>query len=1212
MRSLLSNNRKKSIYLLFILLVFNLIFHPMLFNSFNSTFKPNKRADAPTPINSSSSIEDSKITIQYTPSTNFIVNMPSYRPDGDLYIAQIAMDDDTPLTTVPPGWNLIENGYRGSFGEDVRLATYWKIGNSEPSSYTWGVSYGYYEIWIGVIYRINSFDTNNPIHQSALTTGVSSNPTAPSIITTIDDCLVLQMFASDDDWSVSGWPSGTVPLFQNNAGYNTLTSATAAFNKTAAGSTGSGTFTIPSSEKWVGISIAIAPLPDSTPPTYSDLVEIPDYPLELGDTQVIRINTTDPSGINQVLIDFEDLNHSMTYINGDMWEYNSWIPTSVGNKSYTIWMEDNNNNWNSTSGLIIVIDTTAPTYSNIIESADPLPLGQNETISVKVFDSPGSGIDQVLLEYNDPTPKNHTMQNFSGSTWSWSNWKPILEGIYYYKIYMIDYRKNLNVSAIYNFTVISSEAPVIENITESSDPLELGDIITIKADVFDIETYVTNVLIEIESINYTMNVPFGGGNTYNFTWTKNAVGIIIYTIHANDTGNNWNKLTSSFDIIDSTLPNIANLSIGSTLLELGDSFNISVDVWDLSSIKQVRIQFEGNNLPMIWQEGNTYFRDFLKPSKAGILPFTILVQDNNDNWNTSLNNITVEDTISPSYSDLIENPNPVELGTQLSISISVSDIAGIKKVLLEYEALNHSMSYYGENRWSYDTWVPNRIGNYSYTIHMIDNNNNYNSTYGSIVFQDTIAPAYDLEAPDTLELGNTADIKIEIFDFAGINKTLIEFEGSNHSMSIYYGNIWQYNSWKPLSCGNYSYKIYIEDNSGNSNYTERNIDVEDTIAPSAPIITNAPSGDVSGVLIFDWLDGNDPSGISNYILIIDNETDPDITPGCVYNFSISNTGSESSFFELKEHLSQGRYYFFLYQIDGVGHQSEYTMGSFSIVTLADPFFMNLIIIVVVLLSVIGVSLTIIIARRRMKKKILPSREIIPLKLIISHVNKILSSDFDSIKKERPKKKSKKIIEKQNLSIDEEMLKNRIDRIKKFGDELFAEGAYLEAQKQFEFAEKVLLRMGKKDIALEFSNLRISIKHLAEEREKKLELLEIEKLGKDSLAIFELYNDLIELSLRLKDVEIADIYQSELIQLFQADEKNLKNLEYQRFKLYKQANSYMEAKTYEKSAELYEKCEKISEFLVKLGKDKEIKNVEEFRERIKECLKRASQLNNNGS
>jgi len=1202
-------NRKFLILLFLLFLISNLFTLTFLSHKYliveDSDDKSDQITNVPVSLKTSFTIESTNITKETENSYSFVVDMPSFRPDGDLYIAQIAMDSTSGLSSVPSGWTEIEIEVKKLGGAGVLFATYWKIGNSEPATYIW--SSWTSNLWVGAIHRISGFDPDNPIHTSFVTTGKSENPTAPSVTTTIDECLILRMFgAIDGSTNSTYWPSGTTPIFQDDCGSDPLMNAAAYHTQSLAGNTGTAQFTMGGAGKWVAITIAIKPgAEENIPPIYSNLIESAD-PLELGETETIRINTSDPSGINQVRIEFEGSNESMTYLSGDMWRYNSWTPSSVGNYSYTIWMEDNYNNWNSTSGSIMVIDTIAPTYSDLIESADPLPLGQNETISIRVFDS-GSGVNQVILEYG---PSNHTMKNVT-NTWSWSNWRPLSEGTYPYKIYMEDNQNNWNATDVFNITVSNSTAPIIGNPTESPNPLELGNNITITVDVFDIETNVSIVLIELMGVNYTMNNT--SGNTFEHTWTRSTVGIVKYTIHANDTDNNWNKLTGSFDIIDTTSPNYANLteSLGGEL-ELGDTLTVAIDTFDLSGIKHVSIEYEGNN-HLMSSEGNTWQHDLWTPSSTGIHIYTISIEDNNNNWNFTIGNITVQDTISPRFSDLIESGDPIELGTQLTITITVSDLADIKSVLLECEGSNHTMANIGGQSWQYNSWMPNRVGNYSYAIYMEDNNNNHNSTNGSIAFQDTISPVYSslFESADPLELGNAETIFIEIDDFSGINKSLIEFEGSNHTMSNIYGNIYQYNSWTPSIWTVYQYIIYMEDNSGNSNVAGGNITVQDTTPPSQPIFTNAPSGDVSGVLTFDWLDGSDPSGISYYILMIDNESNPYITQGYVLMSNITNIGSESSYYELHESLASGSYYYFLIQIDGVGHQSSFTTGTFTMISVdnGNNEFMFFLIIGIIGASVIVSVTTIVVVKRKIQKSGLPRREKIPLKIILSHIDNISKSSQISEKTEiqkpkKQKKNNKAILQKESFN-DEELMA-RINKIKTYGEKLLTEGAYLEAQKQFEFAENILLKIGKNEEALLFSDLTIGIKELSEERDEILKMLEKEKLGIDSLKIFDLYYNLIELSEKLKDYDSADMYLSELTQFYQNEQTMLKDLEYQRFKLYKLANSLTEEKNFEKSIGLYEKCERISQFLVHFGRENEKNNVKKFREKINECLSKAAQ------
>ncbi|MHA2288936.1 MAG: hypothetical protein ACXABG_09115, partial [Promethearchaeota archaeon] len=627
MFKIVRNNKKVEILLFLLILICNIYTLPLLSQNYTIKEDNDKTSDQiinkPEFLKSSSTIESTTISKRTFYSYNFVINMPSSRPDGDLYIAQITVDNDFISFTVPNGWTEIEHGERGGSGPDVTLATYWKIGSSEPSSYTWSSSVSV--LWVGAIHRISSFDSNDPIHVSDISTGESANPTSPSVTTSVDESLILRMFGALDDNGVSSWPSGTTQIFQDDCGFDTVMTAAAYHTQSSAGSTGTAQFTRGVFRRWVATTIAISPEPDSKPPIFSNLVESAD-PLELGQTETIRINASDPSGINQTIIGFGGSNHSMTFISGDMWQY-SWIPNTVGIHSYTIWIEDNYGNWNSTGGSINVVDTKAPTYSDLIESADPLQLGQNETISIKIYDSPGSGVNQTLLEYGST---NHTMKFLGGDTWSWSNWRPSIAGTHFYKVYMQDMQNNWNETRTHNITVILATAPSIENLTESVNPLELGNNLTINVDVVDLETTVSSVLIELESVNYTMTNT--NGNTYEFNWTRGWVGIVIYTIHANDTENYWNKLTGSFDIVDTTKPSFTMLLESQNLIELGDIEFITINATDLTGIKQARIEYDGYNHSMGHLVGDTWESDPWIPTSTGIHMYTIFIEDNNNNW----------------------------------------------------------------------------------------------------------------------------------------------------------------------------------------------------------------------------------------------------------------------------------------------------------------------------------------------------------------------------------------------------------------------------------------------------------------------------------------------------------------------------------------------------------------------------------------------------
>ncbi|MFX0105323.1 MAG: hypothetical protein ACFE75_07525, partial [Candidatus Hodarchaeota archaeon] len=427
---------------------------------------------------------------------------------------------------------------------------------------------------------------------------------------------------------------------------------------------------------------------------------------------------------------------------------------------------------------------------------------------------------------------------------------------------------------------------------------------------------------------------------------------------------------------DTTPPSYSNLIESADPLELGNTEVISIDVTDASGINQVIIQFEGSNHSMANIGGNTWQYDSWIPSSIGTYPYTIFMEDNNNNWGFVSGSIEViegdSDTTPPSYSNLIESADPLELGNTEVISIDVTDASGINQVIIQFEGSNHSMANIGGNTWQYDSWTPTSIGNYIYTISMEDNNNNWGFVSGSVQVIDTNPPTCIILTNNTtpLELGNSKLIMVKAQDNSGINQVLIEYEGLTDYMTSLGGDVWQYKDFFPSNIGDCVYTIHIEDNNHNWNKATGSIEVRDTTAPEAPLLINYPSGEVKGSITFDWEDGYDPSGIIYYRLIIDNESNPLITPGNIFEVKIENIGSESSYFELEVPLKVGAYYYFLYQIDGAGHESSSTNGTFTVISLSNenknqgitvPIFWWLLIIGAV------VSVSTIIAVKRIKK-----------------------------------------------------------------------------------------------------------------------------------------------------------------------------------------------------------------------------------------------------
>gem|GEM_PF-1067765 len=96
----------------------------------------------------------------------------------------------------------------------------------------------------------------------------------------------------------------------------------------------------------------------------------------------------------------------------------------------------------------------------------------------------------------------------------------------------------------YDFTTFTmsvdySNYPTISNLADTPDPVPLGYIVNITADITDSDNNLDSVLVNINGTNYTMSQYSVSGTTHSYyveiNTTGFALGVLTYTIYANDT-----------------------------------------------------------------------------------------------------------------------------------------------------------------------------------------------------------------------------------------------------------------------------------------------------------------------------------------------------------------------------------------------------------------------------------------------------------------------------------------------------------------------------------------------------------------------------------------------------------------------------------------------------------------------------------------------------
>lgn len=197
-------------------------------------------------------------SVELTPATALApgieVSVPASTAEGDKLLAVCWRDTQDTWTPDEAGWTEVEqiNGPTSahpSVAVFVRTAT-----ASEPASYIFTGTITARRA--AAIARITGHDPDNDFNASASASGASTSIDCPTVTTTINDALVLRIYAANAN-NVPTPPTGTVHVNETRGG--TVSYGFVAQSQATAGATGTATFTQSSSNEYQAITVAIAP-----------------------------------------------------------------------------------------------------------------------------------------------------------------------------------------------------------------------------------------------------------------------------------------------------------------------------------------------------------------------------------------------------------------------------------------------------------------------------------------------------------------------------------------------------------------------------------------------------------------------------------------------------------------------------------------------------------------------------------------------------------------------------------------------------------------------------------------------------------------------------------------------------------------------------------------------------------------------------------------
>lgn len=590
---------------------------------------------------------------------------------------------------------------------------------------------------------------------------------------------------------------------------------------------------------------------------------------------VYKIRLNDPSGPAEVYINTRD---------------------KAGNNSYKSY--DNLLEINNPDG-----DFAAPTVDNVSVNLKEATVGDTIEIRADIKDD-NSGVSNVSTIVFDATGDGVVVEfNYDEKSGQWVGYYEITSrtrpGVRDIEFTIEDYAGNVDwhtSTSVFKVTNLDGdfEAPKLQNIEVTSEQVNVGDILTIEAEVSDNKSGVDSVHAEISDVEgrsqwvyfyYNSRTGKWEGQVYissnfrNGQWTVSSVGL-------GDKEGNYDTVDSNIVFTvnnpdgDFEAPTITNITFSDTQLNVGDKVTITADVNDVGTgVKEVNgnfyfgytskeVQFVYDPSLKIWV--GTYIVQ--ENDMDGIGEFYLEASDFNDNetyfWYENPVSISNPngDFTPPTLETFEASPQEVNVGEKVNFTVKANDdqsgIAVVKvdsNIGTQYLRFNPTTGLWEGSKTVSSTTPP---GEHGVHVYLIDKKGNEYSDYfeGAMVVQnnegDFTAPTltslnidsttYNVGDTITIEVGATDD-QSAVTKVTGVignyySSRLVELT-FDQSKGVWIGD---YTFTEQDQPGNLLVNALLEDEVGNTIFTEENVSFElinekyDSLPPEISQINVSP------------------------------------------------------------------------------------------------------------------------------------------------------------------------------------------------------------------------------------------------------------------------------------------------------------------------------------------------------------------------------------
>jgi hypothetical protein len=519
--------------------------------------------------------------------------------------------------------------------------------------------------------------------------------------------------------------------------------------------------------------------------------------------------------------------------NGSSWS--GWEPYGTskawslisgdGTKTVYVQYRDNIGNISTPYNDSIVLDTTAPTGSIVVNGGAPYATSTSVSLGLSASD-PTSGVDDM---------------RFLNEGSSWTSWEPYAptkswtlptpDGS---KTVYVQYRDNVgHVSTSYSDSIILDRAPPAGSILiDGGATYANSTSVALGLSATDATSGVDAMRFSNNGSSWSSWEPYTTGKAW--TLSPGDGGKTVYVQYQDNAGNVSGSYSDGI-VLDTTAPSGSILVDGGATYATSTAVSLGLSASDgLSGMDAMRFSNNGSS----WSSWESYGASKSWTLSPGDGTKTVYVQyrDNAGNVSGSFSDNIILDTTAPTGSIAIDGGAAYANSTSVSLDLSASDpTSGVDAMRFSNDGSSWSgWEPYGTSK----SWtLTSGDGTKTVYVQYLDNVGHVSSSFSDTIILDTAAPTGSVLIEGGAPYVNSTSVALDLSatdGLSGLDAMRFSNDGSSWSGWLPYaaGESWT------LTSGDGSKTVYVEyrDNAGNVSASFTDSIILDTIAPAGSIL----------------------------------------------------------------------------------------------------------------------------------------------------------------------------------------------------------------------------------------------------------------------------------------------------------------------------------------------------------------------------------------